>query len=321
MRKFDSVKFSHIIRFSLMHRVDDLDIRIFKELGNPDSLHGGVRETYQDIAVRLGVDEETVRRRLKSAERLGSLSKWKIMVNPSVIGFKAVNVLLSVGDDARKTGAIAELSKIDGVVKILDFRGRKVLLSLYYQDTSSLNKKMEVISSICNCQKPIVWELVFPEPQICMTKMDWKIIGFMLEDVRKNLKRVSESVGVSVRTVERRLNKINEGRALYLQGTPNLRLFAGVSCVFIVFCSDEKEKCVVDHAILSKAKRIEIVNTSSRQYSTFAARFDNLAEADDLTDWIGGLNGVQSVSMEIMKELVVVREWLQKQIVKRQPTR
>ena len=100
-------------------------------------------------------------------------------------------------------------------------------------------------------------------------------------------------VGVSARTVERRLNKINEGRTLYLQGTPNLRLFAGVSCVFIVFCSDEKEKRVVDHTILSKAKRIEIVSTSSRQCSTFVARFDDLAEADDLTDWIGSLNGVQ----------------------------
>ena len=255
MRKFDSVNYSFMIRFSMMHRVDDLDIRIFKELGNPDSLQWNVRETYSDLAVRLGVDEETVRRRLKSAERLGSLSKWKIMVNPCVVGFKAVNILLRVGDEARKTDAIAELSKIDGVVKILDFRGRKVLLSLYYQDTSSFNKKMEVISSICNCQKPIVWESVFPEPQICMTKIDWKIIGFMLEDVRKSLKCVSESVGVSVRTVERRLNKIYEGRALYLQGTPNLKLFAGVSCVFIVFCSDENEKRVVDHTILSSTQR------------------------------------------------------------------
>ena len=300
----------------MIHRADYLDIRIFSELGNPNTLHGGVRETYSDIAVRLGVDEETVRRRLKRAERLGSLSKWKIMVNPCVIGFKAVNILLRVRDEARKTDAIAELSKIDGIVKILNFRGRKILLSLYYQDTSSLTEKMEVISSICNCQKPIVWELVFPEPQIRMMRIDWKIIGFMLEDARKSIKSVSESIGVSVRTVERRLNKINEGNALYLQGTPNLRQFAGISCVFIVFCADEKEKRVVDHTILSKAKRIEVVNTSSRQYSTFAARFDNLAEADDLTDWIGGLNGVQSVSMNIMKELVVVREWLQNEVAR-----
>lgn len=56
-----------------MYRADDLDVRIFKDLGNPDSLQWNVRETYSSIAGRLEVDEETVRRRLKRAEHFGSL--------------------------------------------------------------------------------------------------------------------------------------------------------------------------------------------------------------------------------------------------------
>lgn len=302
----------------MIYRVDDLDIRIFREVANPSIPHGGVMETYTEIAAIVGVDEETVRRRLRRVESMDSLPKWKIMINPYVIGFKAVNVLLRVGDEIRKTDAIAELSRIDGIVKILNFRGRKILLSLYYRDTNSLNKKIEAMSSICNCQKPIVWELIFPEPEIRMMRIDWKIIGFMLQDVRKSIKSVSESIGVSVRTVERRLNKINEEHVLYLQGTPNLRLLAGISCVFIVFCEDESDKHVVDNTILHTANRIKLANTSSRHYSTFTARFDNLAEADDLSDWIGGLKGVQSVSMNIIKELFVVQKWLQNEVFKRQ---
>jgi DNA-binding Lrp family transcriptional regulator len=48
-----------------MHRLDDLDVRIMKELGNPNSFQWNVRESYSNIAKRIDVDEETVRRRLK----------------------------------------------------------------------------------------------------------------------------------------------------------------------------------------------------------------------------------------------------------------
>ena len=159
-----------------------------------------------------------------------------------------------------------------------------------------------------------------PEPQIRMKTTDWKIIGSMLDDARRSLKGVSESVGLSVRTVERRLNKMSERHAVYLQGIPNFSNFAGLSWVFIVFCLDQAKKLAVDHAILSKVKRIELANTSSKQYSTFVTLFDNLAESDDIIGWISGLDGVNSVSMGIMRELIVVQKWLQEEVTKRQLT-
>ena len=301
-----------------MHHADDLDVRIIKELGNPNSLQWNVRETYSSIAERLGVDEETVRRRLKRGEQVGSLSNWKMMVNPRLIGCEAANVQLKVKDEKRKADIISELRKIDGIVKILDFRGVKLLLTLYYQDNASLNTKKDKIRSIRGCMELTDWELGFPEPQIRMKTTDWKIIGSMLDDPRRNLKDVSESVGVSVRTVERRLNEMSESHAVYLQGTPNFSKFAGLSCVFIVYCPDQAKKLAVDHAILSKVKRIELANTSSKQYSTFVTLFDNLAESDAFIGWISGLDGINSVSMGIMRELIVVQNWLQEEVTKRQ---
>lgn len=305
----------------MMHHADDLDVRIIKELASRNSFQWNVRETYSSIAERLGVDEETVRRRLKRAERFGSLPNWKMMVNPRLIGCSAANVQLEVKDEKRKAAIISEFSKIDGIVKILDFRGGKLLLTLYYQDADSLDRKLEEIGAISDCVEPIAWEPSFPEPQIRMKTTDWKIIGSMLEDARRSLRGVSESVGLPLRTVERRLNEMSENRAVYLQGTPNFSKFAGLSCVFVVFCPDKEKKLDVDHVILSKCKRIELANTSSEQYSTFVTLFDNLAESDDFIGWISDLDGVKSVSMGIMKELIVVQKWLQEEVTKRQLAR
>jgi hypothetical protein len=69
--------------------------------------------------------------------------------------------------------------------------------------------------------------------------------------------------------------------------------------------------------MLSKVRRVELANTESAQYSTFVMIFDNLSEADDTIKWIRGLDGVDSVKMGIMKELIVVQDWLRDEISKR----
>ena len=305
----------------MIHHADDLDIRIFKELGNPDQLQWNVRETYSSIAGRLGIDEETVRRRLKQAERLGSLPGWKMLVNPQLIGCKAASIHFKVRDEGMKSEVISELRRMDGIVKILNFHGDKLLLTLYYQDVGSLQTKVDHIISVSDSPQPDVWELTFPEPQIKTTSTDWMIIGSMLDDARKSLKVVSESVEVPERTVERRLNKLTEGNAVYLQGMPNFSKFVGLSCVFIIYCPEEKDKRTVDRVIHSTVRRIELANTGAKQYSTFVTLFDNLAESVNFNDWINGLEGVKRVSMGIMKELIIEQEWLQKEIRKRQRAR
>lgn len=300
-----------------MHRPDDLDVRIFKELGSPGSPQWNVRETYSSIARRIGVDEETVRRRLKRAEVTGALPGWKLMINPHLLGCGAAGLDLELDLEGTKDEAIAKIRRVDGVLKVLNFRGKGLQLTLYYPDEDALKRQTERIRSVCGSREPTVWELGFPRPSFRMKTLDWRIAEAMLDDARKSLEPVSESAGISVRTVERRLTSMAEGRAVYLQGTPNFRRFAGLSCVFLVYCPDGKKKRAVDNLVLSKVQRTELSNTSSKQYSTFVMLFDNLVEADDTLDWIQGLEGVESVTMGIMKELIVEQGWLRDEIRKR----
>ncbi len=294
--------------------MDDLDVRIIKELGSPNWLQWNVRETYSSIARRIGVDEETVRRRLKRAERLGSVTGWRMMVNPLSIRCRASTIDLDVADEEGKAEAIAEVRRVDGVVKILDFRGRGLQTTLYHKDGNALREKIELISSITGSKKVAAWELVFPHPDVRMTAIDWQIVMAMLDDARKSLRDVSDSVGVSIRTVERRLMSMTEGRVVYLQGNPNFRMLAGLSCVFLVYCPDERRKKAADDAVVSKLRRSELSNTASKRYSTFVTLYDNLSEADDTATWIRGLDGVESVKLGIMNELFVIQDWLRSEV-------
>jgi len=301
-----------------MHHLDELDVRIFKELGSPSSPQWNVRETYSNIGRRIGVDEETVRRRLKRAEKLGSLPGWKMMINPHLLGYDAAGIDLEVENEVVKDRSVSEISKINGVVKILDFRGRGLQVTLYYPNEDALKGNVKLIGSISgSSSQPTVWEMRFPRTDIRMTKTDWKILETMLEDARKSIQIVSKYIGVSARTVERRLTSISEARAVYLQGTPNFKNFGGLSCVFLVFCPDAEKKRAVDEMVLSKVQMIELANTSAGQYSTFVTVFDNYSQVDEFIKWIRELEGVKSVRMGIMKDLIVVQDWLRREVRER----
>jgi hypothetical protein len=149
-----------------------------------------------------------------------------------------------------------------------------------------------------------------------MTKTDWRISEAMLDDARKSLEDVSKNIGVSARTIERHLTAICDGRGAYLQGTSNFKNFVGLGCLFLVYCPDSEKKGAVDD-IITKAQRIEITNTNAEHYSTYATAFDNLSQADEFAKWIEGLDAVKSIKMGIMKELLVIQDWLHEQLLQR----
>ena len=299
--------------------MDDLDVRIFRELGSPNSRQWNVRETYSGIAKRIGVDEETVRRRVKRAERLGSVTGWKMVPNPHLIGCECVCMDLGVKVEENKEHVISKLKQINGMIKILDFRGIGLQLTVYYPNETELKDMTDQVWSVCDLKNdPTVWKVSFPSLNYYKSKsIDWMIIREMLEDARKSIDPVSKSIGVSVRTVSRRFTSMIEERAVYLQGTPNFENFSGLSCVFLVFCPDLAKKRSADQAVLDKMPRIEIFNTSSEKYSTFVTIFDNLAQSDEFVKFVEALDGVKSVKMGIMKELIVIQSWLRDQITKR----
>lgn len=127
------------------------------------------------------------------------------MINPHLIGCDAACIDLDVEDEAKKDKALDEIRRIYGVIKILNFRGRGLQVTLYYQDAEALKRRSELIVSICgSSEEPTVWKLPFPRANFRMTITDWKVMAAMLDDARKNLEDVSKSIGLSVRTIERR---------------------------------------------------------------------------------------------------------------------
>jgi DNA-binding Lrp family transcriptional regulator len=83
---------------------DDLDIRLMQELASPTSRRWEIREPLASIAKRLGVDEDTARRRLKWIEQTGLIRGYHLIPNPHLFDLEAAEVDQTV--EAAKASAI-----------------------------------------------------------------------------------------------------------------------------------------------------------------------------------------------------------------------
>ena len=88
-------------------------------------------------------------------------------------------------------------------------------------------------------------------------------------------------------------------------------------CHFVVFCPDPSKKQAADSLIQSSFNRIGVSDTSPKHYSSIGISCENFAEADKILERLKVVDGVESVRMRVVNEIVVVPDWLKKQIVKR----
>lgn len=306
---------SHLV--GPLHRLDELDLKIIRELGSPTSPRWNVRPWYSDIARKLGVDEETVRLRVKRVRERGAFPRWQLMINPRVLGCEAVSLELEVDAEDRKARTITQLRLLDGVTKIHDYRGAGLQVTLYSEEGEPLSRRVRLIESICGSHSSAQWTSRFPAPTVRMTRTDWRVVNALREDAGRKLPEVATSLGLSTRTVQRRLSKMQEGKAVFLSGAPSVGAMVGLLCCFVVFCPDPYAKRSVDATIRSGFSRVGHIDSSPEAYSILGMPCENLADADTALGRLRAMNGVADATMRIVREVIMVQDWLTSEVERR----
>lgn len=300
--------------------LDELDFRIGREVGGSEANWWKARRSYAEIAKTIGVDDETVRLRLLRLRERGIVPVWRMLVNPSLLGCMEALVGAAVTDEARKETVLQGLRHLKGVHTVMDYRGPDVEAMLYYPNESALDQLRQSVQNVCNASSSWVWKLPVKPTELKMRTMDWRILAELQQDAWRDLKDVAEVLGVSMRTVQRRLSALVNGNAVYLSRVANIQAMPGLACNFIVNYSAVAQKHEADRLILASLPNIGASYTSAARMSAFGIMCSNYHDADSATAKIGAIPGVESVRMRIRKEIVAVPGWLESMVAQRAAT-
>jgi len=195
---------------------DELDIGILRELHSPNS-RWNFKESYPRMAKTLHVDVETVRRRVSRMERLGAIEGWAIMPNPHLLEKECMVLYFETSDDSKKRDLTGILGHTEGITSVHSFHGGSLLVLLEYPKEIPAETQIAQMETLCGTQATMAWTMRFPPFGLTMTPTDWLILHSLRKEPRRRLSEIAQEVGISLRTLNRRMERLVEGDAFFLE--------------------------------------------------------------------------------------------------------
>jgi AraC-like DNA-binding protein len=204
------------------------------------------------------------------------------------------------------------LQHTDGVVIISEFYEMRVSVNLFHDYPQE--QIAQAIASSCNGRVVTSWQTEFPGVSRKLTKLDWEIIEGLMKNPERKLSDLADRLGVSTRTVKRRVKDMMGSYAFFLLPVINLKKIKGVPCQLIVE-SDVSKKHALDKLITSNFDPImRFRNTESRTHSVYGFACANVTDGAEIRKSIENQPGVRTVRMNIVEQLVHVYDWIESEV-------
>ena len=236
--------------------MDELDVKILRSLISesviaPSNIQ--LTSSLREIARKLNSDDMTIWKRFKKLQDAGYMSVWRLVVNPTMFGYMALDVRVEVQPESAKAEMIRRLGLVHGVIRIAEFYGPGLQILLLYNSEESRSRTIELISRITNTEKMRQFRHSLPMSLTKrLTETDMAIIHALTMDARKPYVTVAKELGFSSRTVKSRIDKLRSERTLF--AVPELKMgdIPGLIPVVIYYSYVEGDvKDSVDRAMVS----------------------------------------------------------------------
>jgi DNA-binding Lrp family transcriptional regulator len=296
--------------------LDELDIKIFRALQSemavaPSSAQ--LKSSLRSIAARLGADDMTVNYRYKRLEESGSMSGWQLIVNPTFLGSRMMDIAVDVQPESAKPDMIRKLKLVHEVLALFDFYGRALRMIVVYNGEDSRSRTIELISRITNAETITQTRWALPQSRTArLTETDGSIIRALSHDARKSFVQVAREQGLSSRTVSNRVGRLRAENTIFALPIINMGGIPGLIPVNLSYTYTRNGvKATVDRAMLSHfdARYLfaQFSDPTGGWISLSAPATKNVKE---YLEWARSQPGVASARVDILTETMMFPEKL-----------
>jgi len=305
--------------------LDELDVKILRSLISesviaPSNIQ--LTSSLREIARKLNSDDMTIWKRFKKLQDAGFMSVWRLVVNPTMFGYMALDLRIEVQPESAKADMIRRLSLVQGVIRIAEFYGPGLQILLLYNSEESRSRTIELISRITNTEKMKQFRHTLPMSQTKrLTETDMAIIHALAMDARKPYVTVAKELGFSSRTVKYRIDKLRSERTLF--AVPELKMgdIPGVIPVVIYYSYRAGEvKDSVDRAMVSRFDASYLWGMFSVPDQAYIVlSLSSMAEAQRSLNWTMEQPGVAMAQLDILVAVTGFPEKLGELVTSRVP--
>jgi DNA-binding Lrp family transcriptional regulator len=289
--------------------LDAKDVRIFCEI----AFKGLDYDSFTDrrvsplaIGRKLGLDEKTVRVRVKKMEDDGFIKYYQAMPslalfqlkNMSTYRFEALNI-------ATKHRVIEYVQELPFIVEANDYLGQVVSVSITGTSSEVIDKVASRLAYRFELNRWLLGGHIIREPISAVDRLDWQIIQELRYDALSGAKELSESLSLTPRMVEYRIKKLLSSDMLLVRAIINSQKQQGLIFYELEMSVDETKRYeVIKRLSEIYAEKLWSVRTLAAGVLLANIFAFTLAEPEEAYVNTLKLDGVRSCSLFIFKEMV-----------------
>ncbi len=177
------------------------------------------RASYREMADRFNLSVNSVHKRIQHMIDLGIIHSFIATLGPAVERYTIATACgMTSSRDPERT--ISELGKNEHTLQIVEATNDFIYLQWSLKDISELDDLIAFAKDVGGIEAPQVFFTKVPVPpgseNVKLSGTDYRIIDALMTDSRRPLKEVSEELGVSQKTIRRRLAKMEQERSIHL---------------------------------------------------------------------------------------------------------
>jgi len=287
--------------------LDRLDIRILGQLYRGVSKIGfrpDVKGMYGSMAEKLEIDEDTVRKRVDRLHSMGVIRGWQLVVNPHVFGLDTYAVWMTVDSELKIEETMRKIRLVHGILTIAREMGNVVSMGMVCENESVFRKRVELISELTGGKQLASYAVAQPKSEVEPTSTDWQIINAITPDPLGSYTRVAEKLGLSSRTVQRRITRLINGKVIFFLPNVDFSHLEGASWVsLLVSYAESGFKDRIERSIFTKFEDYVLqVAWSDAGYGYFEFIIPNIHLVEEIADWTRTQRGIGDVRVNFNYE-------------------
>jgi DNA-binding Lrp family transcriptional regulator len=289
--------------------LDAKDVRIFCEI----AFKGLDYDSFTDrrvsplaIGRKLGLDEKTVRVRVKKMEDDGFIKYYQAMPSLALFQLKNMNTYrFEALNIATKQRVIEHIQELKYIVEAIDYLGQVVSVSITGTSSEEIDQVASGLANTFELYKWILGSRIIKKPVSVADRLDWQIIQELRYDALSSVKELSESLSITPRMVEYRIKKLLASEMLLVRAIINGQKQQGLIFYELEMSVDETKRYEVIKR-LSEIYAEKLWSVRTLAAGVLLANFFAFTLAEPEEAYVNALKleGVRSCSLFIFKEIV-----------------
>jgi DNA-binding Lrp family transcriptional regulator len=296
--------------------MDELDVKILRSLISERAVspsNANVKLSLRGIAAHLGADDMTVRYRYNRLQESGCMSIWSLLVNPAFFGYGVAELMVDVQPEAGKPDMIRKLKLVHEITGMVNFYGKAITIYMIYNGDESRSRTIELISRITNAEKITQSRMPMPRTETKhLTETDVAIIRALSKDARKSTVLVAKELGLSAKTVSKRVDKLRKENTILPLPILNIASIPGIIPIYLSYIYTKKEvKTSVDREIVSHFDAGYIMGSfADPDVGNVVIGAPTMADVPKILEWAKSQPGIASARVDIATETFMFPEKL-----------